>query len=203
MYEAAHLAYVIEREDLGLEGGLQDHYAATFGGFNFMEFGEDVRVNPLRVSDATVKDLELNLLLCFTGVTRESADVLADQTARVRRKEEATLAGLRAQKEIAVAMKRALLRGELDHFGVLLGEAWTYKKQFSPLISTPLLDEAYELALTHGALGGKVTGAGGGGHMIFYCDAARNHRVAEALTRFGATVTDINFEREGVTTWRV
>jgi D-glycero-alpha-D-manno-heptose-7-phosphate kinase len=202
-HEVAQLAYAIEREDLGLVGGLQDHYAATFGGFNFMEFGEDVVVHPLRVSDATVKELELHLLLCFMGVTRDSANVLGDQTARVRRGEDATLAGLRAQKEIAVAMKSALLSGQLDHFGALLGEAWSHKKRFSPLITTPLLDEAYEVALAHGALGGKVTGAGGGGHMIFYCDATRTHRVAEALTRFGAAVTNIGFEREGMTTWKV
>jgi D-glycero-alpha-D-manno-heptose-7-phosphate kinase len=201
-HEVARLAYVIEREDLGLLGGLQDHYAATFGGFNFMEFGDEVTVNALSVSDATVKELELNLLLCFTGVTRVSANVLGDQTARVRRNEETTLAGLRAQKEIAVAMKRALVCGQLDDFGMLLGEAWKHKKKFSPLITTPLLDEAYELALAHGALGGKVTGAGGGGHMIFYCDAVRTHRVAEALERFGAAVTTVRFEREGVTTWR-
>ena len=200
--EVARLAYVIERQDLGLVGGLQDQYAATFGGFNYMEFGDEVVVSPLSISDATVKELELNLLLCFTGVTRESANVLGDQTARVKRFEETTLAGLRAQKEIAAAMKRALVRGQLDDFGMLLGEAWMHKKKFSPLITTPFLDEAYELALAHGALGGKVTGAGGGGHMIFYCDAARTHRVAEALALFGLAVTNVRFEREGVTTWR-
>ncbi len=196
-HEVAQLAHAIEREDLGLVGGLQDHYAATFGGFNFMEFGEEVVVHPLRVSDATVKELELHLLLCFMGVARDSPKCWATRPTESGAAEDATLAGLRAQKEIAVAMKSALLSGQLDHFGTLLGEAWIHKKRFSPLITTPLLDEAYELALAHGALGGKVTGAGGGGHMIFYCDAARTHRVAEALTRFGAAVTSIGFEREG------
>jgi D-glycero-alpha-D-manno-heptose-7-phosphate kinase len=202
-YEAAHLAYVIEREDLGIRGGLQDHYAATFGGFNFIEFGERVIVNPLRVRDSIVNELEMNLLLCFTGVTRESAHIIADQTARVESKQENTLDGLRAQKELAVAMKAALLRGELDHFGSLLGQAWAEKQKMSPLISTERIETAYELALRHGALGGKVTGAGGGGYVLFYCDFAKKHRVAQALTEFGATVTDLSFTREGVTTWRV
>jgi len=202
-YEAAHLAYVIERTDLGIHGGLQDHYAATFGGFNFIEFGERVVVNPLRIRDSIKNELEMNLLLCFTGVTRESANVIADQTARVENKEDGTLVGLRAQKELAVAMKAALLRGEVEEFGALLGEAWIQKKRMSPLISTPHIDETYDVAVTNGALGGKVTGAGGGGYILFYCDFARKHRVTEALTAFGATVTEFSFEPEGVMTWRI
>ena len=201
-YDTAHLAHQIEREDLGIHGGLQDHYAATFGGFNFIEFGDRVVVNPLRVRHSVINELEINLLLCFTGVTRESANIIGDQTARLEDKQEETLEGLRAQKELAVAMKTALLRGELDHFGELLGEAWAHKKKLSPLISTPRIDEAYDLAVRNGARGGKVTGAGGGGYILFYCDFARKHRVTEALTRFGAVVTDVGFEREGLTTWR-
>jgi D-glycero-alpha-D-manno-heptose-7-phosphate kinase len=201
-YEIAQLAWEIERRDLGITGGLQDHYAATFGGFNFIEFGEGVVVNPLRVRDATVNELELNLLLCYTGVTRESAHIIGDQTSRVQAQQESTLAGLRAQKGLAVAMKAALLRGELDSFGELLGEAWQQKKKLSPLISNSLIDEAYDLARANGALGGKVTGAGGGGYILFYCEFARKHRVAQALEKLGATVTEFSFERRGLTTWR-
>jgi D-glycero-alpha-D-manno-heptose-7-phosphate kinase len=201
-YEIAQLAWEIERRDLGITGGLQDHYAATFGGFNFIEFGEAVVVNPLRVRDATVNELELNLLLCYTGVTRESAHIIGDQTSRVVGQQGSTLEGLRAQKELAVAMKAALLRGQLDSFGELLGEAWLQKKKLSPLISTSLIDEAYDLARTNGALGGKVTGAGGGGYILFYCEFARKHRVAQALEKLGATVTEFSFERRGLTTWR-
>jgi D-glycero-alpha-D-manno-heptose-7-phosphate kinase len=201
-YETAHLAYVIERSDLGIQGGLQDHYAATFGGFNFIEFGDRVVVNPLRVRDSIVNELEMNLMLCFTGVTRESANIIVDQTARVESKEGDTLDGLRAQKELAVAMKDALLRGELDRFGSLLGEAWQQKKKMSPLISTPRIEEAYQLAIDGGALGGKLTGAGGGGYLLLYCDFAQRHRVAEKLTAFGATVADLAFASNGVTTWR-
>jgi D-glycero-alpha-D-manno-heptose-7-phosphate kinase len=131
-YEIAHLAWEIERRDLCIVGGLQDHYAATFGGFNFIEFGDRVIVNPLRVRDSIVNELELNLLLCYTGSTRESANIIADQTARVNGHDPSALEGLRAQKDLAVAMKAALLRGELDHFGELLGEAWGEKKKMSP-----------------------------------------------------------------------
>jgi len=201
-YEIAHLAYQIEREDLNIMGGLQDHYAATFGGFNFIEFGERVIVNPLRVRDEIVNELELNLLLCFTGVTRESKHIISDQTKRVTGEEASTLEGLRAQKELAIAMKSALLRGKLHEFGELLGEAWRQKKKLSPMIATPRIEEAFEIAQKNGAMSGKVTGAGGGGYILFYCDFFRKHRVADALERVGITATEFSFEPRGLTTWR-
>lgn len=201
-YEVADLAYQAERVDLRIRGGHQDHYAATFGGFNFIEFGERVIVNPLRVQDSTLNELQLNLLLCYTGTTRQSSRIISDQSARLASGESETLEGLRAQKELAVTMKSALLRGELNEFGVLLGEAWKQKKRMSPLIATEFIEEAYEVAMRAGALGGKVTGAGGGGYILFYCDFARKHRLAEALTRMGGVVTDFAFEPQGLTTWR-
>ena len=201
-YEVAQLAYVIEREDLGIQGGYQDHYAATFGGFNFIEFGERVTVNPLRVRRDIINELELNLLLCYTGVTRESANIIADQTERLAGGESQTLDGLRSQKQLALTMKSALLRGELNEFGELLGEAWQQKKKMSPMISTAHIEEVYEVAMRNGARGGKVTGAGGGGYILFYCDFARKHRLAEALTDIGGTVTDFAFDLRGLTTWR-
>jgi D-glycero-alpha-D-manno-heptose-7-phosphate kinase len=201
-YEIADLAHAIERVDLSIRGGLQDHYAAVFGGFNFIEFGERVIVNPLRVRDSTVNELEFNLLLCFTGITRQSAHIIADQTHRVETAESETLAGLRAQKQLAVAMKSALLRGKLGEFGELLGEAWREKQKLSPMIATPRIQEAFDIALRNGAISGKVTGAGGGGYILFYCDFKKKHRVANALERFGVTTAEFSFEPRGLTTWR-
>src|SRR5215210_3528092 len=202
-YEIADLAHSVERGDLGLKGGMQDQYAATFGGFNFIEFyGDRVIVNPLRVSADTVNELETNMLLCYTGSTRPSDRIIDDQTARFKARQDDALAGLRVQKELAVQMKNALLQGRLREFGELLGTAWEYKKRLSPKISNSFIDEAYDEALKHGALGGKVTGAGGGGYMLFYCDVQRRHKVAEALVKHGATVTDFSFDSQGLTTWR-
>ena len=200
-YQTAQLAWAIEREDLGIAGGMQDLYAATFGGFNFIEFADRVIVNPLRIRDEIVLELELSLLLCFTGITRDSARVIEDQTRRATTGADETLAGLRAQKELAVAMKSALLTGELNDFGALLGEAWIQKKRMSPFISNERIDELYELALSKGALGGKVTGAGGGGYILLFCDFTRKHRVIEALEFAGADVTEFAFDTKGVTTW--
>jgi len=201
-YEIAELAHEIERKDLKIQGGLQDHYAAAFGGFNFIEFGERVIVNPLRIPEATINELEVSLLLCFTGVTRESANIIADQTGRVVNAEEGTLAGLRAQKHLAVAMKSALLRGKLGEFGELLGEAWRQKQKLSPLIATPRIREAFEVGLENGAISGKVTGAGGGGYILFFCDFKKRHRVADALQQIGVIPTEFSFEQRGMTTWR-
>lgn len=201
-YEVAQLAFRLEREDLGIKGGLQDQYAATFGGFNFIEFERDrVIVNPLRISPDVIHELEHNMLLCYTGKTRASDRIIEDQTRRWEGGDEGALEGLRAGKELAVAMKNALLQRRLNDFGELLGTAWEEKKKMSPRIATDFIDEAYEAARKQGALGGKVTGAGGGGYMLFYCPFRRKHHVANALIEMGGQVTEFEFTSEGLTTW--
>jgi len=201
-YEVASLSHHIERIDMGMLGGMQDQYAATFGGFNFIEFGADrVIVNPLRVSADVVNELEHNMLLCYTGSTRRSDGVIEDQTARYEGGDADTMAALRKQKELAVDMKNALVRRRPDEFGALLHQAWTQKRRMSPKIATGFIDEAYAAARRAGALGGKVTGAGGGGYMLFYCEFRRKHRVAEVLARMGGEVTEFAFAAQGLTTW--
>jgi len=203
-YEIAQLAYTLERKELGIKGGLQDHYAATFGGFNFIEFGDSrVIVNPLRINRGTVNELEHNLLLCFTGATRLSGAIIDDQTNRYRSGDEDTLAGLRSQKHLALEMKNALLQARLDDFGDLLNTAWDFKKKMSPKISSSGIDELYAEARKAGALGGKIMGAGGGGFMLFYCPFERKHKIAERLKHLGASLSELAFESEGLQTWRV
>jgi len=201
-YDVARTASVIERTDLGIEGGLQDHYAAAFGGFNFIEFTDQVIVNPLRIRADTIAELEMNLLLCYTGTTRRSDGIIRDQTQRLKDENVDTLQGLRNQKELAVAMKTALLHDELEDFGWLLGQAWEAKKKLSPKITNALIDEVYFVAIKNGAIGGKVTGAGGGGYVLLYVDFERRHRVAAAVERLGVTVSNFAFASEGVRTWR-
>lgn len=201
-YETASLAWQIEREDLGLRGGLQDHYASAFGGFNFIEFeAERTIVNPLRIPEAVVDELEASLMLCFTGETRASAHVIDDQMARYEAGVGETLAGLRGQKEIVPEMKDALLRGHLVRFGELLDAAWKAKRRMSPQIPSELIDSAYEAARSAGAIGGKVTGAGGGGFMLFAVPFHRRHLVAEALAEVGVQEQDFSFDQRGVRTW--
>lgn len=202
-YEIAHLAYQVEREDLGIAGGLQDQYAAAFGGFNFIEFyGDHVVVNPLRIDETTVRELEYNLLLVDTGRTRMSDRIISDQVERYSAGQPASIEALRRQKELATLMKNALLQGKPRLFGELLDQAWHEKKRMSPRIATPLIDEAYAVAKEAGAIGGKVTGAGGGGYMLFYLGEGSRPAVTEALVKLGLRVTDFGFSRQGLTTWR-
>ena len=203
VYDIAAMAYALEREDLGIRGGYQDHFAAAFGGFNYIEFNSDhVVVNPLRVDEATLNELEQNLLLVYTGRTRLSDGIIADQTERFTAGEPDSVEALHRQKSLARQMKDAILRGRLGDFGTLLDESWREKQRMSPRIATPEITEAYEIARKAGALGGKVTGAGGGGYMIFYCEYERRHLVAQHLIDFGMSASDVTFTPRGVTTWR-
>ena len=203
-YEIANLAYIIERKELGIKGGLQDQYAATFGGFNFIEFLKDrVIVNPLKISQDVINELEHNLLLCYTGRTRLSARIIEDQVSRYKRREEETLLAMRNLKGIAIEMKNALLRRRLNEFGELLHYAWENKKRMSDKISNPEIEEMYEEARKAGALGGKISGAGGGGYMLLYCQFEKKHKVAERLKKMGGTIVDFAFDPYGLQTWRV
>jgi D-glycero-alpha-D-manno-heptose-7-phosphate kinase len=203
-YEIASLACTIEREDLGIKGGLQDQYVTTFGGFNLIEFGADrVIVNPLRIAPDAILELEQSMLLVYTGVSRTADHIIDDQTQRFEGHDATALKGLRRQKALAVEMKEALLERRLTDFGALLDEAWRAKKSMSPRISNDRIDEMYEEARRRGAIGGKVTGAGGGGYMLFYCDYRTKHRVAEAMLAMDARVEEFAFEQEGLRTWRV
>jgi D-glycero-alpha-D-manno-heptose-7-phosphate kinase len=203
-YEVADLACHIEREELGIQGGLQDQYAAAFGGCNYMEFLPDrVIVNPLKISPDVINELQYNLLLAYTGTMRLSGHIIQDQVERYERRESETMEALRELKHLTIEMKNAMLRRELGEFGELLHQEWEHKKRVSSKISDAQLDALYDTAREHGALGGKVTGAGGGGYMLLYCQTGRKHAVGEKLKELGCTITDFSFEPLGLQTWRV
>jgi D-glycero-alpha-D-manno-heptose-7-phosphate kinase len=203
-YEIAELAYTLERVDLGIQGGMQDQYAAAFGGFNFIEFLADrVIVNPLKISADIQNELEYNLMLCDTGKLRLSSNIIEDQVRRYEEHNSDTTAALRELKALTVEMKNALLRRRLDEFGSLLDLEWQQKKRMSPRISTPDLDDLYTLARREGALGGKITGAGGGGYMLLYCRFDRKHALAERIRGLGCEIHEVALEQVGLQTWRV
>jgi D-glycero-alpha-D-manno-heptose-7-phosphate kinase len=201
-YDIAELAYRIERQDLGIEGGKQDQYAATFGGFNFIEFHKDMTVvSPLRLKRSALNELEYRSLLVYTGRTRLSANIIKEQNARTA--SGANLDALDATKQLALRMRNALLQGRLDELGTLLHEGWEQKRKFASKVSSPEIEKLYEVARQHGAQGGKVLGAGGGGFMLLYCEFDRKHEVAKELERLGARPGGVSFEPEGLQTWDV
>lgn len=200
-YEMAQLAYRLEREDIGIKGGRQDQYAAVFGGFNYMKFGRHgANINRVRMREDAVNELQYCSLLCYIGNTRESSKIIEGQVSNYNRgqNEEA----LDRTRDLATSMYAAMERGDIRASGEILDEAWGYKKQFSSNVTNPKIDRMYETAKQAGALGGKVTGAGGGGFMYFLCEYDRKYYVAKELGKLGAKVTDFMFEPNGVTSWR-
>lgn len=201
-YQLAQLAWEIERNDVGIPGGMQDQYAAVFGGFNFMEFygADKVVVNPLRVDPQVISELQYNLLLAFIG-TRSAGHIIEAQIAGCRNNDPEVLAAMDRMKALTVEAKRALLMGKLADLGHILHEEWLEKRRTASSVTNSEIDEMYEEARRLGALGGKVSGAGGGGFMILYCPFDRRPAVAERLTSMGAEVSSVSFEFQGLTSW--
>ena len=204
-YDIARLAYEIEREDLGLTGGKQDQYAATFGGFNFMEFsGENVIVNPLRIRQSHIEELQHNLVLYYTDTSHVSADIIREQQANVAARKDSSIESMHRLKEQAYQMKEALLKGHIGDIGQLLNFGWENKKQMAQSITNPRLDAIYNTALQAGATGGKISGAGGGGFMFFYCPCLTRFAVRDALSKtFGGECKRYEFTPEGLKTWTI
>lgn len=204
-YELARVAYEIERLELRMAGGKQDQYAATFGGFNFIEFGmnDKVVVNPLRIKKEYVAELRYNLLLYYTGTSRISADIINSQIKNVKANLKDSVGAMHRLKEQAIMMKEVLLKGEINKIGDLLNFGWHYKKQMADNISNPFIDKIFEKALKCGVRGGKISGAGGGGFLMLYCDGLRRYEIFSALEEFGGRFLDFQFGDHGVEAWRV
>jgi D-glycero-alpha-D-manno-heptose-7-phosphate kinase len=204
-YEIARMAYKIERVDCGLEGGHQDQYSAAFGGFNYMEFHEDDRVvvNSLRVKNWILCELEACLVLYYTGVSRESARIIADQVSGIQAGSAPSIEAMHGLKREALTMKECLLRGDFDGLVDSMRAGWEAKKRSAKTVSNPLIDEIYEEAIKAGARAGKVSGAGGGGFMMFFVHPERRMDVIRALQKFGGEVSNCHFTKHGTQAWRL
>ena len=204
-YDIAHYAYDIERNDLKLAGGKQDQYAATFGGVNFMEFYEDdeVIVNPLRIRPEYLHELQNNIVLYFTSTSRESATIIKEQQKNVNEKNVQSIEAMHQLKEQARMMKEALLKGRLNEIGEILDFGFQQKRLMAHNITNTSIEEIYNGAKKAGATGGKISGAGGGGFMIFYCPANTRYKVIEMLESFGGYCKNYQFTKHGLITWTV
>lgn len=204
-YTIAHLAFKIERIDCGLQGGRQDQYSATFGGFNFMEFYAEERaiINPLRIKNWIICELEASLVLFFTGVSRESARIIADQSGNVKAGSVDALEAMHGIKREALVMKECLLRGDFAGFVESMRLGWENKKRSAKTVSNPHIEEIYEAAIKGGALAGKVSGAGGGGFMLFFVPTERRMDVIRTLKQFDGQVSNCHFTKHGTQAWRI
>lgn len=202
-YDIAKLAFDIERNDLKISGGRQDQYAAAFGGVNFMEFVKDgvVIVNPLRIKEQILLEVENNLLLYYTGTSRDSAAIIARQSNNVVNNNVYAIEAMHQLKQQSVMMKEALLKGRLHEVGEILDFGYEQKRKMATGISNSTMEEMYEAAKKAGATGGKISGAGGGGFMIFYCPDETKYKVKETLEKFGGYCKPYQFTPHGLTTW--
>ena len=204
-YDIAALACKIEREDIGLAGGKQDQYAATFGGFNFIEFYENERVivNPLRLKRWIRNELEASLVLYYTGVSRESANIIKEQIQQTRKGSEKNIGSMHELKRQAVSMKEAILKGDFKGFSDCLLKGWLAKKNAASSISNDFLDELYRYAIDNGAEAAKISGAGGGGFMMMYCDPCRRISLIRALKEKQGMVLTPSFTETGTQAWTI
>ena len=205
-YDIAQYAFEIERIDLGMAGGKQDQYAATFGGVNFIEFreGDRVIVNPLSIKDSTLYEWAMNTVLIFTNQRRKSAKIIEQQMSNVKQKKSGSVEAMHQVKAEAFRVKKALLQDDLATLGDALNTSWINKKKMAEGISNEFIDNIYETAIAAGATGGKISGAGGGGFMFFYCPGNTRYAVEEALSKLEiGEIYDFEFSKEGLTTWTV
>jgi D-glycero-alpha-D-manno-heptose-7-phosphate kinase len=204
-YDMADLACQIERNDLNIAGGKQDQYAATFGGFNFMEFSanEKVIVNPLRLKRWIRNELENSLILYYTGVSRESARIISHQIENTQQGRFSSLEGMHELKRQASYMKEALLKGNFRQFSQCLAEGWAAKKKTAEVISNATIDGLYDYVMHNGAMSAKISGAGGGGFMMIYCDPCDRMKLIRALRKKDGTIVTPSFTEIGTQAWTI
>jgi D-glycero-alpha-D-manno-heptose-7-phosphate kinase len=203
-YAIARLAFRIERIDCGLNGGRQDQYSATFGGFNFMEFYADHRavINSLRIKNWIICELEASLLLFYTGVSRDSAKIISEQSSLISERSPAALEAMHGLKQEALLMKECLLKGDFRGIVRSMCLGWENKKKTAKTVSSSQIDEIYDAAIAAGASAGKVSGAGGGGFMMFMVAPECRMDVVRALSGFVGQVSNCHFTKNGTQAWR-
>ena len=204
-YSIANLAYKVERINCGFQGGKQDQFSATFGGFNFMEFYENEKtiVNPLRLHKRVITELEASLILCYTGISRDSSKIIKDQSNNLKDESSKPLQAMHAIKDEALAMKEHLLTGNIEGFVNSMKKGWKSKKESSKSITNETINNVYETAIDAGALSGKISGAGGGGYLMLFAPPENRMQVIRSIKSFDMKVSNCHFVSRGCYSWKV
>jgi D-glycero-alpha-D-manno-heptose-7-phosphate kinase len=194
----AETAFHISRNFLNWPVGKQDEYVSSFGGFNFIEFNkEKTKVTPIKMKKKSITELQNNLLLFFIGHTRDSSKILTNQINRIKKMNPTTIDSLHNVQNLAKDMKKSLQKSDLTQFGELLHNGWNMKKKFTKNVTTDYIDKLYDIGMKNGALGGKLTGAGGGGHMLFYCESPKQKKLIKEMSKLGIKKIDFKFHSDG------
>lgn len=194
----AETAYHVGRNILKWPIGKQDEYISAFGGFNYIKFEKNsVEVQPIAIKKTSLLELQQNLLLFFVGNTRNSATILSTQIDRIKQNQPDIMDSLHYVKQLAEEMYVSLTKSDITAIGELLHKGWLAKKKFVKGVTNEQIDRVYETALKCGALGGKLTGAGGGGHMLFYCELSKQQAVIEKMESLGLKQVKFGFHNEG------
>jgi D-glycero-alpha-D-manno-heptose-7-phosphate kinase len=201
--EIARIAYCVERIDLGFKGGKQDQYAAAFGGVNCMIFGpgDQVKVEPVRVDDAFMNELESSTILFYSGQSRDSGAIIEHQVKKAADRESDAFKAMLALKDDASRMVDAFVSSDLNRYSIILRESWENKKRLSNVVSNPHLDKIYDAAMSAGAKAGKISGAGGGGFFMFFVPPEYRNDVIRCLSGFDGSQIGFVFTKLGVTSW--
>ena len=201
-YELAEVAFRVERDFLHIKGGRQDQYAAAFGGFNLIDFQSPAVVHPMTLTYPVLNELQAGLMLVDTRLYRISSNILERQMRRFEQENEEVNAAVEKMKDLAYDMSQALMLDEVERLGPLLTEEWEQKKKLDEAISSPWIDSVFEGARKAGASGGKLLGAGGGGHLLFFVEPEKRPSVISFLKATGLEQTVFNFEQEGAASWK-
>lgn len=194
----AETAFKIGHDILNWPIGKQDEYTSCYGGLNFIKFTKNkIQVTPIKMKKNTKKELENNLVLFFLGAARNSSTILSQQVKNIKQKKDEALESLELVNELAKKMHYVLKKSNIETFGHLLDEGWNAKKRFSKGVTNDRINKIYDLALQNGAIGGKLTGAGGGGHLLFYCKPTKKNNLIKKLTKIGLSYVPFKFTNQG------
>ena len=196
-HEMADISHNVARNILKWPLGKQDEYIASFGGFKKIEFKKDkITVSPIRTSQKTLKELEQNLLLFFVG-SRTTSSILTNHIKKIKNNDPKTMDSLSNVTDLAHDVYDSLRKSDLTGFGELLHKGWESKKRFSNNVSNPKIDKIYKTALNSGAIGGKLTGAGGGGHLLLYCEKSKQSKIIKKMEGFKLKQVKFSFFDDG------